>query len=90
MNSRAFFVLAVMDQAILSGALFYLVGAWVLSRRDDRRRKQEPPQLEPFDLEAKPSRPFLVWINGLPRLGETPAAPLTSFRDNGFSAHVRD
>ena len=79
-----------MEQAVLFGALFYVAGAWVLSRRDDRRRKQEPPRFEPFEFEAKPSRPFLVWINSLPRLGETPAAPLTSFRGEGFSVHARD
>ena len=90
MNSRAFIVLAVLDQAVVLGALLYLVGAWALSWRDHRRRKQQLPRLAPFHFEAKPSRPFLVWIDSLPRLGETPTAPLRPLRNDEFSAQGRD
>jgi hypothetical protein len=91
MNSREFFVLAIVEQAVVVGALLYLVAAWVLSRRVNSRRRQKPPQLEPFhsDEEIKPQQPFLVWMNSLPRLGESPTAPLRPLRGDGFSVHAR-
>jgi hypothetical protein len=92
MNSRDFFVLAIVEQAVVLGALLYVLGAWLISRRGDRRPHPEPPRFKPFDpgSEAAPQQPFLVWINSLPRLGETPTAPLRSLRHDGFSVHLRD
>ena len=93
MNSRDLFVLAVVEQTVLLGILLYLLGAWVLSRRDKQERRRELPRLEPFDRagsEAKPQQPFVEWVNSLPRLGEEPTSPIRPFRHDGVSAHVRD
>ena len=86
MNSRDLFVLAMVEHAVVLGVLLYLLGAWVLSHRDDRRPRQQPPRFKPFDSdsEAKPPPPLPVRINSLPRLGETPTAPVHSLRQDGF------
>ena len=89
MNSRAFIVLAVLDQAVVLGALFYLVGTWVLARRDDRR-KLDPPRFEPVGSGITAAEPFLIWIDSLPRLGETATPPIRSLGNERRSLQVRD
>ena len=84
MNGRDFFVVAIVELGVVLAALLSLLAVWVLSHRDSRARMDEATQ-----LEAKPQQPFLVWVNSLPRLGETPTAPLRPLRRDGFSVHVR-
>jgi hypothetical protein len=84
MDSRDFFVLAIVELGVVLAALLSLLAVWVLSPRDSGARMEEPTR-----LEAKPQQPFLVWVNSLPRLGQTPTAPLRPLRRDGFSVHVR-
>ena|SRR5438067_8925068 len=85
MDSRDLFLLAIVEQAVAMGIL--LVGAWILTRRDQEQHRLPMPPLS--EAAAGPQQPYLVFSNGLRRPMEAkPAVPAVS-ANKRISADVR-